>query len=166
MNEAAYQRLLNDVPEGMSFQHIVGFFGSGRPEFMWSLANESGGVHICSWRPMGVPNKWYGGIEIHSPKQLYGDEPSKPDHEHCWLLQQPCWHDGTSLGFSETVASALPYEGLEFEVHHHAYVLSVLKNWHERHFPASGIEGEAGDPKGLHPEGESPVPPEEAADAQ
>lgn len=49
------------------------------------------------------PGEWSGGLEIHyrQPPEYMAD--NAPSHEKCWLLGQPCWHDGTSLYVSETV---------------------------------------------------------------
>lgn len=42
----------------------------------------------------------FGGVEQHSrtPFSYSGEQ---PDHDDCWLLQCPCWHDGSSLYASE-----------------------------------------------------------------
>lgn len=34
----------------------------------------------------------FGGVESHSR-----DGHGVPDQENCWLLEGPCWHDGSSL---------------------------------------------------------------------
>jgi hypothetical protein len=41
------------------------------------------------------------GVEMHK-KTAKGEG----NHEHCWLLNAPCYHDGTSLWASETVMPA------------------------------------------------------------
>lgn len=37
-----------------------------------------------------------GGVEIHSTKPFRYSDKSKPHNETCWLLNKPCWHDGSS----------------------------------------------------------------------
>ena len=118
------------IPEGFRFgyeQHVR----AGRIEHLWFLANEAGGVHVSAWptKPAyeGDRDRWLGGVECHSPTSLYGQE--KPSHEHCWLLGAPCWHDGSSLQFSEQIAPHMP-EHEVMEKYHHARVLSILIHRH------------------------------------
>lgn len=42
-----------------------------------------------------------GGIECHyrAPPGYMADRP--PSHNRCWILDAPCWHDGSSLAASE-----------------------------------------------------------------
>lgn len=43
-----------------------------------------------------------GGIEEHHRSRVpYMDE--KPSHDNCWILNGPCWHDGSSLYASEVL---------------------------------------------------------------
>ncbi|TDQ63605.1 hypothetical protein ATL17_1612 [Maritalea mobilis] len=73
---------------------------------IWFAKSELGGVHIWAieqdkdWRDRWG-ERFLGGIEIHSPKPLYGD--CQASHDDCWLLNAPCWHDGSSLQFSEQI---------------------------------------------------------------
>lgn len=41
--------------------------------------------------------RYSGGIEFHwrEPPEYMADEP--PSNDHCWVLQAPCWHGGSSL---------------------------------------------------------------------
>jgi len=61
---------------------------------LWSVADERGGMHF--W-VIDKPVDPIGGIEIHyhTPPEYMQD--SKPCEENCWLLNGPCWHDGSSL---------------------------------------------------------------------
>lgn len=74
--------------------------------FIWSLKGDKGGVHLwAQFRPnferCSITNELcYGGIEIHSPKPRYEwEDENTPAHKCCWLLEGPCWHDGSSLAF-------------------------------------------------------------------
>lgn len=42
----------------------------------------------------------FGGVEMHK-KTPFEHSNEKPDHDNCWLLGCPCWHDGFSLYASE-----------------------------------------------------------------
>lgn len=47
--------------------------------------------------------RYSGGLETHyrEPPDYMADH--CPSQDKCWLLNQPCWHDGTSLYASETL---------------------------------------------------------------
>lgn len=75
----------------------------GRPRHVWSSVGAQGAMHLhisdCGEeheRKYG--ERYSGGIEIH-----YRTPPSNraPDHDQCWLLKGPCWHDGSSLAATE-----------------------------------------------------------------
>lgn len=102
----------------------------GRVTHQWCLSSEKGAIHIhgCLSALEGLPTEWLGGIETHLPHPFdYGSQDT-PSHDHCWLLQAPCWHDGTSLGFSENVAPYLP-ETDDLKSHHHEMVVNELRRW-------------------------------------
>lgn len=40
--------------------------------------------------------RYWGGIEIHSKKQMY-DWSEQPTSDNCWILGCQCWSDGSSL---------------------------------------------------------------------
>ena len=74
----------------------------GQPSHLWSVVGELGAMHL-SIRAYELDKKtnWCGGLEIHyrhAPDYMRGDAPS---HECCWLLEGPCWHDGSSLQAEE-----------------------------------------------------------------
>lgn len=124
------------VEEGMVWQYQVIQRGDN-PTHQWSLKNKHGGIHIsCSVSEFEGRKEWIGGIECHWPKdaknfpEYYNKE--QPHHEHCWLLGEPCWHDGSSLYFSENIAQYLPdpYFG---DCHNmggiHNLIQTDLANW-------------------------------------
>lgn len=103
---------------------------AGRVTHQWCLSSKLGGVHVHGWRTSyadAYRPEWMGGIEVHLPHRgEHGSE--QPSHEHCWLLDGPCWHDGTSLGFSEQVAPYLP-DTDELRDADHRMVVSTLASW-------------------------------------
>lgn len=46
-------------------------------------------------------DRYSGGIEVHyrSPSDYMKDD--APSHNHCWVLECPCWHDGSSMQATE-----------------------------------------------------------------
>lgn len=109
---------------------------------IWTLVGPNGAVHV--WAEPTKPeftNRWgeafFGGIEIHSKKRLYGD--GAPDHPDCWLLKCPCWHDGSSLQFSEQVEPTLRRSPVPFPDAIHEFVNSILFDWYQHHFTAEDV---------------------------
>ena len=87
------------------FNFTVENEGEPRKRFVWSCKGEKGGVHIWAQfteEPI-CGEKCYGGIEVHYPFKPYDFAPDEPHHDKCWLLDGPCWHDGSSLYFSERI---------------------------------------------------------------
>jgi hypothetical protein len=76
----------------------------GHPQHTWSVVGACGGLHLHIM-DYGADAKYgeqfQGGIEIHyrQPPDYMCDQ--APSHDECWLLKQPCWHDGSSLQVSE-----------------------------------------------------------------
>jgi hypothetical protein len=72
-------------------------FGSWKHE--WSLIGRHGGVHLHISGPHVYDNSehWSAGLEFHyrSPPEYMENDP--PSHDRCWLIECPCWHDGTIL---------------------------------------------------------------------
>lgn len=79
----------------------------------WFAKGDMGAAHIWAVqhdpkRAASYGEKYWGGIECHSPKPIYEhSEESKPHHDNCWLLEGPCWHDGSSLQFSDEIEPML-----------------------------------------------------------
>lgn len=152
MNHRGLTDEIGDIAEGLVWKYEVVIRGN-RPEHVWALIGERGAIHIwarlCDY---GSQNEWLGGIEVHSAEPFEYSK-AEPDHERCWLLHKPCWHDGTSLGFSEGVADMLPHpyepwKAHEMQPRHHGYVTGVLRRWYRQHFPAQvGTHPKGGDAK-------------------
>lgn len=89
---------------------------TGEPEgrlWIWGVAGPSGGVHIWAQQSGSLDfDPYYGGVEIHRATQGEYDDKT-PSQQHCWLLEGPCWHDGSSLFFSEKLLPLLVSNGPE-----------------------------------------------------
>ena len=151
MNQRGLTDEIGGIAEGLVRKYEMAVRGD-RPEHIWALIGEAGAIHI--WARLSEfdgRHEWLGGIEVHSAAPFEYSS-AEPDHERCWLLDKPCWHDGTSLGFSERVADALPapyepWKAHEMKPWHHGYVTGVLRSWMRSHFPAQGGVTEGGDPE-------------------
>ena len=104
---------------------------------MWTLKGPKGAIHV--WARENSPDwvaKWgdrfIGGVERHSPNPVY-EHDKEPNHEKCWLLGGPCWHDGTSLYFSENIEPMLG-RGAPFNEGTHEYINSVMHSFYTSHF--------------------------------
>lgn len=88
---------------------------------------------ICE-SPKGAIEVWtyegyegMGGVEVHSPKPLYGED--EPDFEDCHVLRGKCWCDGSSLSYREKFLPMIQKGDSEG-------VLRALANWYHSHFDA------------------------------
>jgi hypothetical protein len=106
---------------------------------MWTLKGPKGGVHV--WAKPNSPDwiaRWgdhfVGGVERHSPVPVYDmDDKDKPHHDDCFLLNGPCWHDGTSLYFQERIEPMLRGEQ-PFSEFTHNFVNGILLDFYESNF--------------------------------
>lgn len=77
------------------------------PVHTWSVVGARGGIHLHITDYSASENKDLrdigrsGGLECHwrNPPDYMKDQ--APSHDHCWLLRQPCWHDGSSSVVSD-----------------------------------------------------------------
>jgi len=77
---------------------------------IWFVKGEYGAVHVWAQRHTDdiikqFGDRYFGGIECHSRVPMYEGQGS---HDDCWLLKGPCYHDGSSLQFSEQIEPYLP----------------------------------------------------------
>ena len=114
--------------------------GTDRERFVWAVVGSHGGIHIWAQRlPKETldsdPGFWsysfYGGVEVHS--RTRGEYDDEPTHENCWLLNAPCWHDGSSLYFSDHMSPTLNRLGLESDGAT-SYALAEAHSWYRSHF--------------------------------
>ena len=95
----------------------------------WSLIGPKGGVHFHASQYKDT--EWSCGLEYHS---YTGHE--APSQLRCWLLDAPCWHDGTSLYAQETL---WPLVKPMLKDHQHDTIFRILEQEADRYFddPAS-----------------------------
>jgi len=75
----------------------------GKPVHTWSAVFGLGGVHlhIHDSGKNAKYGRYHGGIEIHRRTPPEHCRFDAPDHDNCWLIKGPCWHDGSSLQVDE-----------------------------------------------------------------
>lgn len=96
------------IPSGMVWQYKQTIRADNMTH-TWLIVGEHGAIHVdARLSEFNGPKEWIGGIECHTRC----DE-SVAHHKHCWALNGPCQHDGSSLQFSEEIAQMLPYPDLE-----------------------------------------------------
>lgn len=105
--------------------------------FIWTLVGDKGGVHI--WAQFSSDTvfgtKCYGGCEVHFKTKPYEFYPDEPQHEKCWLLGGPCWHDGSSLYFDKNIRPMV--EAYEDEPERITeFVNAELLSWYRSHLDA------------------------------
>jgi hypothetical protein len=76
----------------------------GKWAFSYEARSAKGAVALNVTGPHGDTGFSFG-LEFHSPVAI-DDRPA--DHRRCFLLDGPCWHEGTSLGASETFEDMFP----------------------------------------------------------
>jgi hypothetical protein len=133
---SAFANIKKRVPEGMHFQYIMAL-RHGRTNHMWALSNKAGAIHISGWQhEWDGRAEWLGGVECHWPSAPEWARNDKPSHDHCWLLEGPCWHDGSSLYFSEQLAPYLERCSADDAMpqHIHNLMLGTLLEWHSDKF--------------------------------
>jgi hypothetical protein len=100
------------------------------------VKNDLGGIHIWYSFITNMLHRcgetYRGGIEVHSVAPLYDFE-DRPTHDHCWLLNCPCYHDGSSLYFAEHIAPLIGSDG-KLPL---ATARNILTDWHQSKFGAS-----------------------------
>jgi hypothetical protein len=121
------------LPERTRFEYRFSL-RNGRERHDWSLIGEQGAVDVWAEpSPPGYGDRWFGGIELHfakRPKHLS----ARAKHKLCWLLLKPCYHDGSSLAFSEGVAPYLPDPtGKPMVPHKHDVALTRARSWWNSH---------------------------------
>ena len=65
----------------------------------WEILGADGGAHL-SIRPYKLsdgPVEYSAGLEMHYRRPPNHMDGCAPSYARCFLLEDPCWHDGTSL---------------------------------------------------------------------
>lgn len=66
----------------------------------WAVVGPEGAIEF--WMMPEMRGLKLGGVETHRRTPFeYSLHKEIPDHDHCAVLDGPCWHDGTSLWASE-----------------------------------------------------------------
>lgn len=98
----------------------------------FAVIDDRGATHFhfrIDKEPFFADEGWFScaGVETHyaSPPDYMSED--KPSHERCWLIERPCWHDGTSLWASEHWLPHFKSFGTE-------WVWSELERAHSRRF--------------------------------
>lgn len=103
----------------------------------WSLLGPVGGVsfHVNIMDDRERFSEPTCGLEFHHSSRAEGHDylidGQAPHHSPCWLLGEPCWHDGTSLYASEGVWPRV--EPLLSRGDHLA-IFDILEREYSRHF--------------------------------
>lgn len=74
----------------------------------WAVIGERGAVHF--WKFNHHPR--LGGVEEHRKEPADYQRGDRPSHDVCFLLDGPCWHDGSSL-YADTFFPILENQGEE-----------------------------------------------------
>ena len=59
----------------------------------FAVVDESGGMHFH----VRLSDHSDCGIERHGRRAIGSNTTAEPTHTYCWLLEGPCWHDGSTL---------------------------------------------------------------------
>lgn len=104
------------------------------PRHIWFIVGEKGGVHIWATEKSKelsdrFGGRFYGGIECHWRQAQHGE--AEVSHDHCWLLKGPCYHDGSSLYFSDHIEPMLDrINGAEVPEGVGEYLKAELFDWY------------------------------------
>lgn len=79
-------------------------------ETRWCVIGRNGAVDFHCLNEAG-PFGRVGGVEYHMRAAPAYSEKAAPDHENCWLIGCPCWHDGSSLYATEVLIPLLERSG-------------------------------------------------------
>lgn len=106
-------------PEGCDMGYKVEPGFNDLPFHTWWIKDGDGGVHVWARQAKleNWPTEWIGGVEVHYAVPPSGDgwfKRNEPSHAECWLIDGPCWHDGSSLYFSERVAPRMPHPDSDY----------------------------------------------------
>lgn len=102
------------------------------PRHNWQLVGPEGGVHFhVSLTPGYDPSC---GLEFHHTRAAWmrlRGEAIAPHHLKCHVLNEPCWHDGTSLYASEHL---WPLVEQMLRAGDQEAIFRVLEREYEQHF--------------------------------
>lgn len=94
----------------------------------WSFIGPLGGLNLhASISDYGTAC----GLEFHRSRSCWHQPPEAPSHTRCWLTDEPCWHEGTSLYATENIWPMV--EPLLRDGNHEAIFL-ILEREADQHF--------------------------------
>ena len=103
-------------------------------ETRWCLVGPRGAIDFhCTNADHRIAREFWrsGGLEIHRREPDGYQRGEGASNDHCWLLDGPCWHDGSSLYATEQLIPLLEnfgedalWERLESEYRHRFAVSS------------------------------------------
>lgn len=105
----------------------------------WSLVGPVGGIsfHVSIMDDAQQFPDPTCGLEFHHSSRAeagaYLRDGQAPHHAPCWLLGEPCWHDGTSLYASEGVWPRVEWLLARGD---HLAIFAILESEYTRHFEA------------------------------
>ena len=111
----------------------------------WVVIGRHGAAHLRlnDRRPDAADiydyDKVSGGMEAHyrAPPEYRAND--CPDHDRCWLLEGPCWHDGSSRQVSEEICQ--PYYLDALNNANHEPFFSFLKDRYRSWFTPEASKG-------------------------
>ena len=88
---------------------------------VWQLVCRRGAVHFHATEydertRQHTKEKFSGGVEFHYLEAFAPDREERPYHQHCEILKQPCWHDGSSMMATDTFIPLIEH-GVDSSVH-------------------------------------------------
>lgn len=100
----------------------------------WEITGWRGGihVHIRPYKSSGGLIEHSAGLEVHYAFPPESMKDRAPDHQRCWLIERPCWHDGTSLFAQEQLVPL-------FLADAHDSIFSEMFRWAETHLEEERI---------------------------
>lgn len=126
-------------------EYKMTFLYGNQPNHLWSVVGRHGAKHLSihAYETMNNGIEFSGGLETHwrVPPEYMADQ--APSQDKCWLLNQPCWHDGTSLYVSENIipmieGSLRSPKGLTAD--DHLMIFRLLENQMEETFGVTNKE--------------------------
>ena len=106
------------------------------PLHIWSCVGSKGAIHVHitdygEEHALKYGEQYAGGIEFH-----YRHPPdymdTAPTRNNCWLLNSPCWHDGSSLQASEYWIPQW-----ELDPHNHEAMFNLIERRMEQKFTSN-----------------------------
>lgn len=106
----------------------------GGPTHIWSALGAKGGLHLHihdrgKESEGEVDGRYYGGVEIHYRSPPERMKQIAPSDNKCWLLECPCWTDGSSCWARD---DAIPF--WEADPHDHVRMFVWLGHAAESRF--------------------------------